>query len=542
MVPLEREAAEELCGLVSGDEAAVAFDELPERGALRAHFDALGIRQGMVALLPGEGGEVGVMLLANRLGVPQPFASGELRLLEALANNASVALQAERLEHVVTRLTDLQRRLEHQAFHDSLTGLCNRSRFLDRTQEALNDHGGVVALLYIDLDDFKTINDSLGHAAGDALLRVIGRRLRHTVRPSDTAARLGGDEFAVLLREVRSMGEVEQAAQRIRDALRPPIQLGDQTLSVELTIGIATAAHGTARADDLIRNADVAMYGAKHAGKASVGMFEPGMEIAVQRRHRLKEDLQRGLEQGDFHALFQPIVDVDSGRITAMEALMRWRDPQGRLVSPVEFMDLAEETGMIVPMGRMILSDACRQAALWVASGAPDGALMHVNVSAVELEQQDLPDWLLGEVRRYGLTTDRFVLEVTETLLAAEAERAVAILERLQAAGFLIALDDFGTGYSSLSSLQALPLDMLKIPKAFVDEMSCDPRHGAIARASIGLARTLGLQVVAEGVERPEQLDALRDLRCDLGQGYLLARPTEGAALLAGHVAPPAAV
>jgi len=540
MVPIDATVADALCALVSGDEPAVAFDGPAAGSALEAHFAELGIRQGMVALLPGEGRQIGVLLLANRLGVQQPFASGELRLLEALANNASVALQAERLEHVVVRLTELQRQLEHQAFHDSLTGLSNRSRFLDRTQEALNDAGGLVALLYIDLDDFKTINDSLGHAAGDALLRVIGRRLRHTVRPSDTAARLGGDEFAVLLREVGSVREVEQAAARIRSALRPPIALGDHTLSVEFTIGIATAAPGTARADELIRNADVAMYRAKHGGKANLGVFEPGMEVAVQRRHRLKEDLQRAVERGEFTTLFQPIVDVRSGEVTAVEALMRWSDPVCGMRLPSEFIELAEETGLIVPIGRAVLSDACRHAAAWLETGAPARARVHVNVSAVELEQQDLPDWLANEVAAHGLRPDRFVLEVTETLLTAEAERAVAGLERLHEAGFHVALDDFGTGYSSLSSLQALPVNMLKIPKPFIDEVAGDPRQGAIARASIGLASALGLIVVAEGIERPEQVTALRDLHCDLVQGFLFSRPVRSEALLESRPAEPA--
>src|SRR5215211_6308945 len=540
MVPIDHAAADALCALVSGDDPAVAFERPPEDALLAEHFDELRIRQGMLALLPGENRQIGVMLLANRLGVQQPFASGELRLLEALANNASVALQAERLEHVVVRLTELQRQLEHQAFHDSLTGLSNRSRFLDRTQEALNDAGGLVALLYIDLDDFKTINDSLGHAAGDALLRVIGRRLRHTVRPSDTAARLGGDEFAVLLREVGSVREVEQAAARIRSALRPPIALGDHTLSVEFTIGIATAAPGTARADELIRNADVAMYRAKHGGKAGFGVFEPGMEVDVQRRHRLKEDLQRAVERGEFTTLFQPIVDVQSGEVTAVEALMRWADPTRGMRSPSEFIELAEETGVIVPIGRVMLSNACRQGAAWIDAGAPERACVHVNVSAVELEQPDLPDWLAAEVSAHGLTPDRLVLEVTETLLTAEAERAVAGLERLHEAGFHVALDDFGTGYSSLSSLQALPVNMLKIPKPFIDEVAGDPRQGAIARASIGLASALGLIVVAEGIERPEQVTALRDLHCDLVQGFLFSRPVRSEALLESRPAEPA--
>jgi diguanylate cyclase (GGDEF)-like protein len=536
MAPIALEEAEALCALVSGAEPAVAFDGSSADPQLASHFDELAIRQSMVALLPGESRQIGVLLLANRAGVQQPFASGELRLLEALANNASVALQADRLEHVVSRLTELQRQLEHQAFHDSLTGLSNRSRFLDRTQEALNDRGGLVALLYIDLDDFKTINDSLGHAAGDALLRVVGRRLRHTVRPSDTAARLGGDEFAVLLREVSSIREVEQAAARIRAALRPPVQLDDHTLNVELTIGIATALPGTARADELIRNADVAMYRAKHGGKAGFGVFEPGMEVAVQRRHRLKEDLQRAVERGEFASLYQPLVDLESGEVTAVEALMRWRHPTRGLVSPPEFIELAEETGLIVSMGRIVLSDACRYAAAWTAAGAPTGARVHVNVSAVELEQQDLPDWLADEVARHGLAPERLVLEVTETLLTAEAERALAGLERLHDAGFQIALDDFGTGYSSLSSLQALPVDMLKIPKPFIDGVAGDPRQSAIARASIGLARALGLHVVAEGIERPEQVAALRELRCDLGQGFLFSRPVVGEELLAPAV------
>jgi diguanylate cyclase (GGDEF)-like protein len=528
MEPVSQELADALCELVSDDERAVAFAPPYGNPALQAHFAAHGIEEGMVAMLPGETRQIGVMLLANRLGVRQAFAPQELQLFEALANNASVALQYDRLEHVVARLTELQRQLEHQAYYDSLTGLANRARFLDRTRDALNDGGGrTVAVLFIDLDDFKTINDSLGHAAGDALLRVVGRRLRHSVRPSDTAARLGGDEFAVLLREVAGPQEALAAAERIQAALRPAIRVGDRTFTVELSTGIALGRPGEMDADELIRNADVAMYRAKRSGKGSCSVFEPGMEVAVQRRHTLKEDLQRGIERREFTALYQPIVDLETNEVTAVEALLRWRHPRRGLVAPGDFIPLAEETGLIVPIGRMAIEDACCEAAAWREHDVLPGARLHVNISSVELDQPDLVPWLCATVRDAGLPAGQVVLEVTETALAADPHRASARLHELHDAGFVLALDDFGTGYSSLSRLQSLPIQVLKIPKPFVDNIAKGARASAIARAAIGLARALDLHVVAEGIERPEQLDTLRDLRCDLVQGYLLSRPVD---------------
>jgi EAL domain-containing protein (putative c-di-GMP-specific phosphodiesterase class I) len=280
-------------------------------------------------------------------------------------------------------------------------------------------------------------------------------------------------------------------------------------------------------ADELIRNADVAMYRAKRSGKGGSSLFEPGMEVAVQRRHTLKEELQRGIERREFTALYQPIVELESGEVTAVEALLRWRHPRRGLVSPGDFIPLAEETGLIVPIGRMAIEDACCEAAAWREHGLMPAARLHVNVSSVELDQPDLVSWLCATVRDAGLPADRVVLEVTETALAADPHRAATRLHELHDAGFVLALDDFGTGYSSLSRLQGLPIQVLKIPQPFVEDIAQGPRASAIARAAIGLARALDLDVVAEGIERPEQLETLRELRCDLVQGYLLSRPVE---------------
>jgi diguanylate cyclase (GGDEF)-like protein len=533
MLPVEQEVADALCALVSPDAPAVAFQPPWRCAALGEHFERTGIEHGMVAMLPGETRQMGIMLLANRLGVRQAFAPEELRLLEALANNAGVALQYDRLESAVSRLTELQAQLEHQAFSDALTGLANRERFLHRLREALAGGGGPVAVLFLDLDDFKTINDSLGHAAGDALLRVVGRRLRHSVRPADIAARLGGDEFAVLLREVRGRGEAELAAERIRAALRPPVVLAEGRFTVELSIGIAVGQPGELGADELVRNADVAMYGAKRSGKGRLSVFQPGMEVAVRRRHALKEDLQRAVERREFTALFQPIVSLRSGAVSAVEALVRWDHPVKGRMHPGDFIPLAEETGLVVPMGRMVLEHACQEARAWRDVPELAGARVHVNVSTVELEQLDLVDALLAIVVRAGLEPGDVVLEVTETAFGSDAGLATAALEALHDAGFPIALDDFGTGYSSLSRLQSLPIDILKIPKPLIDAVAGTARESAVARASIGLARSLDLDVVAEGIEQPEQVEALQMLDCDHGQGFWFSRPVAGAGMRA---------
>jgi diguanylate cyclase (GGDEF)-like protein len=525
--------AEELSGLVDHEHPAVALTPPFGSARLRAHFEQRGIRHAMVAMLPGEDRTVGTIMLANRVGLAREYAGDDLKLLEALANNASVALQYDRLEQAVTKLESLQEQLHHQAYHDPLTDLPNRALFMERVREELARDHRHLAVLFIDVDDFKTVNDSLGHGVGDALLVSAAGRLRGSVRPEDTVARLGGDEFAVMLPDVddpRAHSSV--VATRILRAFELPLDAGDELVSVHLSIGIADSRQSGDDADELIRNADVAMYQAKSKGKARYEHFEPSMAHAILRRHGLKEELARALEREQMVVQYQPIVALNTGRIVAAEALVRWEHPVRGLVAPSDFVPLAEETGLIVPLGRFVLREACRQAARWQEADPGSGAeplRMHVNLSAVELRDSGLLASVFGAIEDTGIAPGQLVLEITESQLLDDAAGSAARFHELRRLGLRIALDDFGTGYSSLSYLHSLPLDSLKIAREFVDGLAGPGRDASFVGMILDLARTLGLEVVAEGIETPEQLAALRQVGAELGQGYLLGRPSPAA-------------
>jgi diguanylate cyclase (GGDEF)-like protein/PAS domain S-box-containing protein len=435
--------------------------------------------------------------------------------------------------HALLRDVSARRRLEdelaHRALHDSLTGLANRTLFVDRLDHALARRPSPdrhVAVLYLDLDDFKTVNDSLGHSVGDHLLVEVATRLAAATRAGDTLGRLAGDEFALLAEDVAGVGEAQQIAGRLRDALRAPIPLAGRELSVRASIGIALR-DGDNDARGLLRNADIAMYTAK-ATRATATVFRPEMHQAAVERLELKADLQQALARGELRVHYQPYVELASGVVAGFEALVRWEHPVRGLLLPAAFVTLAEETGAIRAIDRWVLAEACRQAAAWQARHPRVPVTMSVNLAARDLADARLVDDVRGSLEETGLPPSSLVLEVTETALAEDVDVAAHRLDQLRALGVRLAIDDFGTGYSSLAALARFPVDTFKIDKQFVDTIAID-RDAPMARAIVEIGGTARLSAVAEGVESQDQLDRLRVLGCRSAQGYLFARPLPAA-------------
>jgi diguanylate cyclase (GGDEF)-like protein len=535
MEPIDNRIADELRATVNGDRPSVRLERPFRSEILRRYLDGRLVTDAMLAMLPGENRVIGTIMLANRFGVVRSFNEDDLKLFETLANNASVALQYDRLEQAVHQLRELQEQLHHQAFHDPLTDLANRSLFINRVKEALAPESAQVAVLFIDLDDFKTFNDSFGHAAGDELLLAVADRLRDSVRPADTIARLGGDEFAVLVHETdRPDEDGVLVSERIMRAFQEPVDAASETISVHLSIGIATT-RDSRHADELIRNADLAMYRAKETGKGRFESFDLAMRDAVLKRHGLKEELQRAVERGEVVVEYQPIADLVTGEVVAAEALVRWNHPgRGRLL-PIEFVPLAEETGLIVALGQHVLEQACMKVRAWQLSEPGRTPSVHVNLSAIELRDPELSATVGAVLASAGIDPTYLVLEITESQITDE-DASLTALHELRSMGVRLALDDFGTGYSSLSYLRALPLDIIKIAKPFVEDMARGRQESSFVRMIIDLAHALDLHVVAEGIESEDELRALRELGCELGQGFYLARPLD----LTSDPAPPA--
>jgi diguanylate cyclase (GGDEF)-like protein len=376
--------------------------------------------------------------------------------------------------------------------------------------------------MFIDLDDFKGVNDTLGRAFGDQLLRAVATRLGETVRNEDVVARLGGDEFAVLVRRPSAERGAIVLAERTLRSFALPVVAGDELIHVSLSIGIATGRHARTRAEELLRDADVAMYDAKEGGKRRFAVFAPAMRDSIVRRQGLKAELERAIEERELVVQYQPIVDLTTGQTVAVEALSRWNHPGRGRIPPLEFIPLAESTGLIVPLGRYVLEEACMR-----VSERHAELQVQVNLSAIELEQPDLLETITSVIERSGIAPGRLVLEVTETLLVKDAVRGVETLQQLRDIGVKIALDDFGTGYSSLSYLRNLPLDSLKIAREFIEGIAFSDHDAAFVRLIAGLAKTVGLEVVAEGIETRAQLDMLREIGCDLGQGFYFGAPRD---------------
>jgi diguanylate cyclase (GGDEF)-like protein/PAS domain S-box-containing protein len=430
----------------------------------------------------------------------------------------------------ITARREAEELLRHQAFHDPLTGLANRALFTDRVQHALvvgGEAGREAAVLFVDLDDFKAVNDSLGHVAGDDLLRVVGLRLRDAVSAGHTVARLGGDEFAVLVEDADVTGAAG-LAERLGEVLASPFELGGREVFVTASVGIAIGGE----AEELLRSADVAMYRAKARGKAQYAVYAPRMDEDVVGRLELVADLRRARVEEEFVLHYQPTVELATGAVVGVEALVRWRHPARGLLEPSAFISLAEETGRIVDIGSWVLREACRQAACWHRElpGA-DGLSVSVNVSTRQMRRPGLAEEVRAALERSGLEPSALTLEITESVLARRRDEMASVLEDVTQLGVRLALDDFGTGYSSLSLLQDLPVGALKIDRSFVQSVDTGPERVAFVRAIVELAGALGLTVVAEGIETASHVIALRRLGCRLGQGFHFAAPLEPAEL-----------
>lgn len=432
----------------------------------------------------------------------------------------------------VSERVALQQQLVHKAFHDPLTAMPNRILFRDRLEHALarrQRSSAPLALLFIDLDDFKSINDSLGHSSGDSVLISVGERILASLRGSDTAARLGGDEFGVLLEDVAGPEEARDIARRILAALAQPLEVGDEPLQVDASIGIALAGEADSY-ETLLQNADVAMYLAKKEGKHRLRMFDATMHAELVERLALRHELERALPDEQLILHYQPIVSMDTLMTEGVEALVRWSHPDRGMISPADFIPLAEESGLIVDIGRWVLNEACAQAKKWHDMWPNDPPLrMSVNLSARQLQEESLVADISDALARSELQPSSLTLEITESTAMEGPKQSAAQLHAIKALGVRLAIDDFGTGYSSLGRLRDLPVDAVKIDKTFIDEVTKGPENSAIARAIMKLADTLDLVTVAEGIEDAEQLAFLQSLGCRQGQGYYFARPAAAA-------------
>ncbi|WP_143425097.1 putative bifunctional diguanylate cyclase/phosphodiesterase [Geodermatophilus pulveris] len=423
---------------------------------------------------------------------------------------------------------ELEEQLRTQAFYDQLTELPNRAYLLGRlreAEEALALHGTPLALLYLDMDNLKAVNDHVGHEGGDRLLQVVSSRIADCLRPGDVFARLEGDEFAVLLTGPASEREAGRTAERILAALTPPVLIDDSFVQPAASLGLATSAASASSGVGLLRAADVALSVSKNTGKGRYATFQPHHHAVQVERERLQVDLEQALDAEQLVLHYQPLVDLASGRVTGYEALLRWQHPHRGLVSPADFIPLAESSGIIVPIGRWVLREATQQAAGWQHSGPPDGVHVSVNVSVRQFRHPDLVRDVADALRRSGLPGHLLTLEITESLFATDIADVTSTLERLKDLGVRLALDDFGTGYSSLSYLRHFPFDTLKIDKSFIEGIDVNRQNQAVAGAIVTLGQTLDLSLVAEGIETSGELRSLEALGVQLGQGFHLGRP-----------------
>jgi diguanylate cyclase (GGDEF)-like protein/PAS domain S-box-containing protein len=430
----------------------------------------------------------------------------------------------------VTARKALETELRVRAFHDALTGLANRALFIDRLEHAIARTKRTrerMAVLFLDLDDFKTINDSLGHGEGDQVLVATAARLQAALRAGDTIARMGGDEFAVLLEDTSTSGPPVEVAGRLLEALQAPLLHGERELFVRASVGVATVHGRRSSAEELLRDADAAMYIAKSRGKDRVVVFEPGMHRAALTRLALKGDLERALERQEFRLVYQPIVDLGTGAMSGAEALLRWQPPGRRTVLPSEFIPLAEETGLIVPLGSWVIEEACREAQGWEAAGGQSGLSISVNVSGRQVAEPGFPQIVAGALERAGLEPGRLVLEFTENVLIDDGAHSAGTLADLKALGVRLAIDDFGTGFSSLGYLRRFPIDMLKIDGSFIASLAAGPDQREVVKAIVRLGETLHIETVAEGIETGAQAAELRVMGANRGQGFFFARPLE---------------
>ena len=518
IVTFESPAVERVLGYRADDRIGrPAFDivHTDDRSHLRRLFVA-------VARTPGA--EASAELRARH-------ADGSWRSVEAVLKNL---LDDPAVRGVVANYRDVTARKELEdelrlrAFHDALTGLANRALFADRLEHALARTRRTpdrIAVLFLDLDDFKTINDSLGHGEGDGVLMSVADRLRQAVRSGDTLARLGGDEFAVLIEDSSDASPPIDVAERLLETLRAPFRHAAGELFVHASVGVAIVTGGRSSADELLRDADAAMYIAKSRGKNRAVVFESGMHRAAVARLALKGDLERALDHGEFALAYQPIVDLRDGTIKGVEALLRWNHPSGRVVPPGEFIALAEETGLIVPLGRWILETACREARRWDAKGPHPALSVSVNVSGRQVAEPGFVAVVAGALAQSGLEPKRLVLEFTENVLIEDSDQSAAMLVELKSLGVRLAIDDFGTGFSSLGYLRRFPIDVLKIDGSFIASLSGGQEQREVVSAILRLGETLHLETVAEGVETELQVADLEMMGATRAQGFYFARP-----------------
>jgi len=455
---------------------------------------------------------------------------GTIRDVEAVVSNQ---LQRTSVAGYVTNVRDITERkkfeelLSHRALHDPLTGLANRQLILDRADRMLvraRRDGQPVAAFFVDLDNFKDANDSLGHEAGDRLLQSVASRLVGLLRSSDTVGRLGGDEFVILAEGISLADGPKGIAERIRQVLRPPFYIeGFESLPITVSASVGIAVGDRQSAQELLRDADIALYRAKGAGRDKAVIFQEAMHVAASDRLTLRTELDSALAAGEFRLLYQPIVDLDQLQMRGVEALIRWEHPTKGLMAPDKFIPVLEDSGDIVTVGQWVLDEACRQLAVWKSAG--HDLTMSVNVSMRQLDSNGFVDDVRCALRTHNLAPSSLIIEITETVLMKDANATVTLLHRLKDLGVLIAIDDFGTGYSSLAYLRQFPVDVLKIDRSFVSEMSGSPDAAALIHTLVELGHTLGLVTLAEGIEQTAQIEGLRIENCDHGQGYLFSRP-----------------
>jgi diguanylate cyclase (GGDEF)-like protein len=438
-----------------------------------------------------------------------------------------LVLSNEQLKNEIAERERSQAEIHYLAHHDSLTGLANRVLLRQQLEQALSHppvEGGVVAVLFIDLDGFKGINDTLGHLTGDALLRCVAKRIQENVREADKVARLGGDEFAVIQIDAEQPRRAAILATRLIEVIAQPYQVDDSQLLIGASIGVAVATAETTNPEDLLKSADLAMYRAKADGRGTYRFFEPQMDANAQARRAMEISLRTADLQKDFEIHYQPLVELRTGCVTCLESLLRWRHPEKGFIAPTEFIPLAEEIGMIVPLGEWVLRNACTEAKNW-----PDTVKVAVNLSPVQFRNGDLPRAVQAALDESGLPAKRLELEITETVLLDKSENNIAVLNKIRDLGVTISMDDFGTGYSSLSYLRSFRFDKVKIDRSFIGDLTKDDESLAIVRAITDLGRSFGMTTVAEGVETLEQLRCLEGEGCAQVQGYLLSPPRPAA-------------
>jgi diguanylate cyclase (GGDEF)-like protein len=484
-----------------------------------------GVAYAVAPIMMTDGQVIGTIAVIDTL--PHGWTHTEVT---SLMDVASMLVTELELRSDLSLKRQTQEHLLYSTLHDALTGLPNRSLFTERLRHAMRRAArhpdDLFAVLFLDLDRFKDVNDNLGHFAGDELLRAVARRLEACIRPEDTVARLSGDEFAILLESITDTSDAGRVAERIEEALSFPINLAGAEVTTSASMGIVTSSMAHDQPEQLLRSADMAMYRAKAAGRARYEMFDRAMHTDALERLRLETDLRRAVELGEFLLHYQPLVSLRTGRVTGLEALVRWQHPDKGLVPPSDFIAVAEETGLIVPIGKWVLFEACRQITEWQAAHPRDEPLtIGVNLSVKQFSQPDLVDQIRSALEVTGAPAASLRLEITESAIIDKGRAAISILSRIRELGVQVYLDDFGTGYSSLSYLHGLPIDAIKIDRAFVSSMDTDDKHLRLVRTILTLAEIVGVRAEAEGISTSEQLRELRSLNCEQGQGYLFSAP-----------------